>query len=263
MPGSPDREQLYDQNDPESRVLLKAGAWERVNSALRAFLRGDWREPPSSWNERMDVEAARSYAWVLGLVAQAEAKSAEHRLATRHVLMNTNNAGGWQEMERLETLGQRGRKMKEVLLRESKAEFGGLVSCMRWERKWCKVCQGLASTARMEADGPAAKTIAKKCREIVAYVLDRLDERSYWLGWGLDVEVVQRREAAADRRLAGVLATKEDAHRAIEAYYKLMRQTDRAEADAEVATMKHFQCSSWKVRTATKAYRDSLKEEVS
>jgi hypothetical protein len=123
---------------------------------------------------------------------------------------------------------------------------------------------GVQEVERLEKiegrEASAAKTVAAKCREILTYVLDRLDERGYWCGWGFDQEVKQRREMAADRRKASVLATKEDAHRAIEAYYKLMLQTDRSAGAAEVATMEHFDCGAWKVREATKAYRESLEE---
>jgi hypothetical protein len=189
MPGSPPREQNYDANKPGSRVILKGPAWERL----------------------LEEEASRAYEWILGLIGEAEAQSAEHRLVSRYVLTNVNTAGGIQEVERLEKIEGR--------------------------------------------EASAAKTVAAKCREILAYVLDRLDERGYWCGWGFDQEVKQRREMAADRRKASVLATEEDALEAISAYYRLMKSMDRTSAAAEVATSEHMDCSVPKVRKAVSRHK--------
>ncbi len=101
----------------------------------------------------------------------------------------------------------------------------------------------------------AATTVAKLCREVLESVLDRLDERGYFLGWGFDVDIKRKREAAADRRKASVLATEDDALEAIRGYYELMLQTDRTAAAAEVATSEQFQCGISKVRKATRGLR--------
>lgn len=103
---------------------------------------------------------------------------------------------------------------------------------------------------------PEAKIMAKKCREIVKHVLDELDERDYWLGMGFGVDVSKQREAAVDRRKAGVLATEVEALEAICAYYELMRALGYGPGEAERATCQHFQCGTTKLRKATRELRE-------
>ncbi len=194
-PGSPDPDQAYDDNKKESRVILKGGAWRRVDSAL------------GGKDEKgvVDRELARSYRLLLDLF---EAAPGAYRLAVRFVLLNVNTAGGYEELERIERVGRNGDR--------------------------------------------AAKTVAKMCRKVIRDVLDELDERGYWLGWGTDAEDAERKAAAADRRRRqGILADESTAAEIIAAYRDLMERSGNGAEEAKRLTADHFGCSVSKVEKAT------------
>ncbi len=109
-PGSPDPDQAYDDNKKTSRVILKAGAWKRADSDLGAR---DER------GNLVDLEIACSYRLLSRLFEEVPARLDEkearkkryrrgdaYRLATRHVMMNVNTAGGYEELLWIEDLGR-------------------------------------------------------------------------------------------------------------------------------------------------------------
>lgn len=218
MPGSPDRDQMFDDNKKTSRVILKGGAWKRADSALGGK---DGR------GNTVDRELSRSYALLLRLFEAVPARLDDaapgrrapkkardrstrkvrvdlYRQATRNVLLNTNTAGGHEELERLGKLGR---------------------------------------------TDPAARVVAGMCREVIAGVLDELDGMGYWLGWGTDEDVFGRREAVAARRTEGPEAD----GGAIAAYHELMARSYPEANVREYLTAQHFGISMRTVRRAVKA----------
>jgi len=229
-PGSPDPDQAPDDNKKGSRVIAKSGAQKRIDSAL-----GGKRPDKNGRMVLVDLEISRSYRLLSRLFEEVPARLDDedteaamaalrakkrrgearrhdaHRLAARFVLLNTNTAGGHQELERISELG------------------------------------------RGKDGDPAAREVARLCRRVIKGVLDELDARGYWLGWGTDQEEAERQAAAADRRkTANVLAAAEGetGREAIVAYRELMLKTGSTATEAEELTAEHFSCSPLKVRKA-------------
>lgn len=227
-PGSPDPDQAPDDNKKGSRVIAKAGAQKRIDSAL-----GGKRPDAKGRMVLVDRELARSYALLLRLFSEVperlddeDAEKARaalakrppekrgrgrvlrhdaHRLAARFVLLNPNTAGGHEELTRIEEIGR---------------------------------------------EHPDAKAVARLCRKAIRGVLDELDSMGYWLGWGTDEQEAERQAAAADRRKRGrVLATAEGltGPELMRAYHDLILKTGGTVDGAVEATAEHFGCSVRKV----------------
>jgi hypothetical protein len=102
VPGSPPREQNYDQNKKGSRVVIRAGAYKRADSAL-----GGKRPDKNGRMVVVDRELDRSYALLSRLFETVPAGISDaHVLACRFVLLRANSAGGYQELERISELGR-------------------------------------------------------------------------------------------------------------------------------------------------------------
>jgi hypothetical protein len=94
-PGSPDPEQTFDDNKKGSRVIMKSGAYRRVDSRY-----ADRHEQNHS-----DPAINESFVRLLRLFEKRSFDlSDDHGMATRFVLLNVNSAGGYKELERLEDL---------------------------------------------------------------------------------------------------------------------------------------------------------------
>lgn len=107
-PGSPDPDQAPDQNKKGSRVIAKAGAQKRIDSAL-----GGKRPDAKGRMLTVDREIARSDALLTRLLVRDP--EGPYRSVARFVLLNVNTAGGMVELERIEKIGRDGDAAASVI----------------------------------------------------------------------------------------------------------------------------------------------------